>query len=111
MTNGVLWMEIVIVAGFVGLCPYTRKQILNAVGLDDYLVLFYPIYDAFVSTSSHSGLGRKSADIGDPHIYVTAAKYEIFSQVAGIMAIGVGKLAVGSLLLRIVRNKIQIIII
>lgn len=34
--------------------------------------------------------------------------YEVFSQVAGIMVIGVGKGAVGTFLLRIVRNKIQI---
>ncbi|GAB1209138.1 hypothetical protein APSETT445_007904 [Aspergillus pseudonomiae] len=34
--------------------------------------------------------------------------YEVFSQVAGIMVIGVGKWAVGTFLLRIVRNKIQI---
>lgn len=38
-------------------------------------------------------------------------KWELISQVAGLMAIGVGKLAVGWFLLRIVRNKVQIAII
>jgi len=33
--------------------------------------------------------------------------YEVFSQVAGLMVIGVGKCAVGVFLLRIVRNPIQ----
>ena len=33
--------------------------------------------------------------------------YEIFSQVAGLMAIGVGKCAVGVFLLRIVRHPIE----
>lgn len=37
MANGVLWMEVVIFAAFVGLRLYTRQQILNAVGVDDYL--------------------------------------------------------------------------
>lgn len=40
MTNAVLWVEVVIFALFVGLRLYTRKQILNSVGLDDYLVCF-----------------------------------------------------------------------
>ncbi len=41
-------------------------------------------------------------------VYFEAVKYELFSQVAGIMVIGVGKLAVGTFLLRIIRNKVQI---
>lgn len=49
--------------------------------------------------------------MGDPEAYFTALKYEIFSQVAGLMVIGVGKCAVGVFLLRIVRNKIQSIVI
>lgn len=57
---------------------------------------------------TYYGLGRLFADIGDPTIYFTAVKYELFSQVAGIMVIGIGKAAVGVFLLRIVRNKIQI---
>jgi len=40
MTNAVLWIEAVIFSFFVGLRLYTRKQILNSVGLDDYLVCF-----------------------------------------------------------------------
>lgn len=40
MTNAVLWIEAVIFAFFVGVRLYTRKQILNSVGLDDYLVCF-----------------------------------------------------------------------
>lgn len=39
MTNGVHWMELVIVAFFVGLRLYTRKAILNSVGLDDYITV------------------------------------------------------------------------
>lgn len=39
MTNAVLWVEAVIFAVFAGLRLYTRKHILNSVGLDDYLVL------------------------------------------------------------------------
>ena len=37
MTNGVLWMEVVLISVFVGLRLYTRHQIMNAVGIDDYL--------------------------------------------------------------------------
>jgi hypothetical protein len=48
------------------------------------------------------------ADVGNQEIYFTAVKYELFSQVAGLMVIGVGKAAVGMFLLRIVRNRIQI---
>jgi hypothetical protein len=39
MTNAVLWVEVVIFALFAGLRLYTRKCILNAIGLDDYLVI------------------------------------------------------------------------
>jgi hypothetical protein len=37
MVNGVLWMLVVVFALFVGLRLYTRHQILNAVGIDDWL--------------------------------------------------------------------------
>lgn len=40
MCNGVLWMEVVIFAVFVGLRLYTRQHILKAVGVDDYLCCF-----------------------------------------------------------------------
>lgn len=69
------------------------------------------VYTVFVTIASAYGLGRLFAEIGDPTIYFTAVKYELFSQVAGIMVIGVGKGAVGVFLLRIVRNAIQIWII
>lgn len=39
MTNAVLWVEVVIFAIFVALRLYTRKEILNAVGADDYLTV------------------------------------------------------------------------
>lgn len=39
MVNGVLWAEVVIFAFFVAVRLYTRKQILNAVGADDYLCI------------------------------------------------------------------------
>ncbi|KAJ5519625.1 hypothetical protein N7463_000078 [Penicillium fimorum] len=112
MTNAVLWVEVVVFALFVGLRLYTRKYILNSVGLDDYLVLIalalHTLYTVFVTIASVYGLGKLYADVGDPSIYFTAVKYELFSQVAGIMVIGVGKAAVGVFLLRIVRNRIQI---
>ncbi|KAE8350679.1 hypothetical protein BDV28DRAFT_159401 [Aspergillus coremiiformis] len=112
MTNAVLWAEVVVFAVFVALRLYTRKHILNALGLDDYLVslaLFLQIvYTAFVTAASLYGLGRRYADVDDARTYSTAVKYEVCSQVAGIMVIGVGKAAVGTFLLRIVRNKIHI---
>lgn len=49
MTNAVLWVEAVVFAVFVGLRLYTRKHILNSVGLDDYLVLI-----ALVRTTNHN---------------------------------------------------------
>lgn len=49
MINAVLWVEAVVFAVFVGLRVYTRKYILNSVGLDDYLVLI-----ALVRTTKHS---------------------------------------------------------
>jgi hypothetical protein len=131
MTNAILWVEVVVFAVFAGLRLYTRKYILNAIGLDDYLVIIalvrspnlivpfktdkikvlHILYTAFVTVATAYGLGRLFADVGDPVIYFTAVKYELFSQVAGLMVIGVGKGAVGLFLLRIVRNKFQIWII
>lgn len=66
------------------------------------------LYTAFITVASVYGLGKLYADVGDPVIYFTAVKYELFGQVAGIIAIGVGKAAVGVFLLRIVRNKTQV---
>lgn len=40
MTNAVLWLEAIVFSFFVGLRLYTRKQILNSIGIDDYLVCF-----------------------------------------------------------------------
>lgn len=134
MTNAVLWVEAVVFAVFVGLRLYTRKHILNSVGLDDYLALIalvrttnrnthrchalsnvlqvlHILYTAFVTEATVYGLGQLYADVGDPVIYFTAVKYELFSQVAGIMVIGVGKAAVGVFLLRIVRSRVQRVII
>lgn len=39
MVNGVLWTEAVLFALFVTLRLYTRKQILNAVGADDFICI------------------------------------------------------------------------
>ncbi|KAJ5920729.1 hypothetical protein N7454_009262 [Penicillium verhagenii] len=115
MTNAVLWLEAVIFSLLVALRLYTRKQILNSVGFDDYLVCFalvlHLLYTIFVTNATHYGLGQLYATVGDPTIYFTAVKYELFSQVAGLMVIGVGKAAVGAFLLRIVRNKIHIWVI
>ncbi|KAL2793286.1 hypothetical protein BJX66DRAFT_306446 [Aspergillus keveii] len=112
MVNGVLWMLVVVLALFVTLRFYTRHQILNAVGIDDWLCVtalaLHILYTIFVTIASVYGLGRLAADIGNMDIYFEAVKYEIFSQFAGIMLIGVGKCAVGMFLLRIIRNKIQI---
>lgn len=66
------------------------------------------LYTVFVTIATSYGLGRLFADVNDPASYIAATKYEVFSQVAGLMTIGIGKLAVGTFLLRIVRNKIQI---
>ncbi|KAL2811280.1 hypothetical protein BJX63DRAFT_285683 [Aspergillus granulosus] len=112
MVNAVLWVLVVILAVFVALRLFTRHQILNAVGVDDYLccsaLVLQILYTIFVTIATRYGLGRLAADIGNPAVYFEAVKYEIFSQFAGIMLIGVGKLAVGTFLLRIIRNKIQI---
>ncbi|KAJ0132342.1 FAD-linked oxidoreductase ZEB1 [Fusarium oxysporum f. sp. albedinis] len=111
MLNAVLWVQVVIFAIFVGLRLYTRSQILHSVGADDYLVVvalvFQIIYSAFVTAGTKYGLGRKFADIGNPDAYFRAVELEIYSQVAGLMVIGLGKCAVGIFLLRIVRNKFQ----
>jgi hypothetical protein len=39
MTNAILWLEVVIFGLFVALRLYTRKEILNSVGTDDYLAV------------------------------------------------------------------------
>ncbi|KAG6984989.1 hypothetical protein FocnCong_v004787 [Fusarium oxysporum f. sp. conglutinans] len=69
--------------------------------------VFQIIYSAFVTSGTKYGLGRKFADIGNPDAYFLAVELEIYSQVAGLMVIGLGKCAVGIFLLRIVRNKFQ----
>ncbi|KAM0329631.1 hypothetical protein ACHAPQ_006700 [Fusarium lateritium] len=111
MLNIVLWVQVVVFAVFVGLRLYTRSQILHSVGADDYLVLialiFQIIYSAFVTAGTKYGIGRKFDDIADPDAYFKAVELEVYSQVAGIMVIGLGKCAVGIFLLRIVRNKFQ----
>ncbi|KAJ5730044.1 uncharacterized protein N7483_004552 [Penicillium malachiteum] len=115
MTNAVLWVEVVIFTLFVVLRLYTRKKLLNSVGIDDYLVCFalvlHILYTVFVTIATRYGLGQLYATVGDAETYFTAVKYELFSQVAGLMVIGVGKAAVGMFLLRIVRNKIHIWVI
>ncbi|KAJ5232940.1 hypothetical protein N7468_005896 [Penicillium chermesinum] len=115
MVNGVLWAEAVIFAFFVSLRLFTRKVILNSVGADDWIsiicLLVHILYTIFVTIATGYGLGRLYEDVGDAATYVIAVKYEIFSQVAGLMAIGIGKWAVGTFLLRIVRNKYQIAMI
>lgn len=73
--------------------------------------LLYILYSIFVTIETAYGVGQSFATVGDPVIYFTAVKYELFSQVSGIMVIGVGKLVVGAFLLRIVRTRIQIVII
>jgi hypothetical protein len=65
------------------------------------------IYTIFVTIATQYGLGRLFADVGDAQVYSMAVMYEVFSQVAGLMVIGVGKCAVGVFLLRIVRHPIQ----
>ncbi|KAL4874089.1 hypothetical protein BDV12DRAFT_181942 [Aspergillus spectabilis] len=99
MVNGVPWIEVIVFAVFVGLRLYTRHQIFNAVGIGNYLCLIcqdedadvpqalHILYTIFVTIASHYGLGRLAAEF------------------AGIMVIGVGKLAVGMFLLRIILNK------
>jgi hypothetical protein len=74
----------------------------------DILQALHILYTIFVTIASVFGLGRLSGDVGNLDIYFEAVKYEIFSQFAGIMVIGIGKCAVGMFLLRIIRNKIQI---
>ncbi|KAM7196143.1 hypothetical protein V8F20_007178 [Naviculisporaceae sp. PSN 640] len=111
MVNGVLWAHVVIFGVFVVLRLYTRVSVLQMVGVDDYLTVFafllHILYTIFVSVATKYGLGRLFADVGNPDVYWTAVMYEVFSQVAGLMAIGVGKLAVGTFLLRIVVSPIQ----
>ncbi|KAM0549537.1 hypothetical protein ACHAPJ_009353 [Fusarium lateritium] len=111
MINAVLWVQVVIFAVFVGLRLYTRAKILHSVGADDYLVIvalvFQIIYSAFVTAGTQYGLGRKFAEVGNPDAYFKAVEMEIYSQVAGLMVIGLGKCAVGIFLLRIVRNPYQ----
>jgi hypothetical protein len=75
------------------------------------LQLLQIVYTIFVHIATGYGLGQLFAELGDPQAYSTALMYEIFSQVAGLMMIGVGKCAVGAFLLRIVTNKIQIYVL
>lgn len=88
---------------------------MNNVGWDDYLALaalvVHIVYTILVHIATGYGLGRLFADVGDPAVYFTAVKWEVFSQVAGLAAIGIGKCSVAVFLLRIVRNKLQIFII
>ncbi|CAG1969855.1 unnamed protein product [Fusarium graminearum] len=111
MLNAVLWVQVVISLVFVGLRIYTRSRILHSVGPDDYLVMaaliLQIIYSAFVTAGTKYGVGRRFNDIGNPDAYFKAVELEVYSQVAGILLIGVGKCAVGIFLLRIVRNRFQ----
>lgn len=66
MTNGVLWMMAIITAVFVALRLYTRHQILNAVGVDDYLCFL-----ALVSKDHHKV--PLVVDSTDANVYATSA--------------------------------------
>ncbi|KAF5660720.1 integral membrane protein pth11 [Fusarium denticulatum] len=70
------------------------------IGADDYLVIsalvFQIIYSAFVTAGTKYGLGRRFADIGNPDAYFRVVEPEIYSQMAGLMVIGLGKCAVES---------------
>ncbi|KAL3477929.1 hypothetical protein BJX99DRAFT_256899 [Aspergillus californicus] len=96
MINGVLWVEAVIFRVFVGHRLYTRHQILNAVGIDDYLCCIAldqeteyrrpstsSTYTIFVTIASTYGLDQLAADVGNQSIYFEAVKYEILSQFMG----------------------------
>ncbi|RGP65176.1 hypothetical protein FLONG3_9316 [Fusarium longipes] len=111
MLNAVLWVQVVVALVFVVLRLYTRSQILHSIGPDDYLVLLalilQIIYSAFVTAGTKYGVGRRFNDIGNPDAYFKAVELEVYSQVAGLLLIGVGKCAVGIFLLRIVRNRFQ----
>ena len=50
MTNAVLWVLVVILAIFVALRLYTRKQILNSIGADDYLTVLALVRNNELST-------------------------------------------------------------
>lgn len=54
MVNGILWAEVVITAVFVGLRLYTRKEILNAVGADDYLCILALVSPAYPAGSPYT---------------------------------------------------------
>ncbi|KAK3331775.1 hypothetical protein B0T19DRAFT_380295 [Cercophora scortea] len=111
MVNAVLWVHVVIFVVFVGLRLYTRVAVLKSAGADDYLIalamVLHIIYTIFVTIATTYGLGQLFLDVGDPDAYFTAVKFEVFSQVAGLLAIGVGKCAVGVFLLRIVLYPVQ----
>lgn len=64
MINGVLWAEVVIFAVFVGLRLYTRKQILNSVGADDYLVVVALVSATITNLPS---LCDNQRDTGSPY--------------------------------------------
>lgn len=111
MVNTVMWLHVVVFAVFVALRLYTRICMLKTVGWDDYLValafVLHVLYTIFVTIGTKYGLGRLFADVNNPEVYFTAVMYEVFSQVAGLMAIGVGKCAVGVFLLRLVVTRVQ----
>ncbi|KAL4788958.1 hypothetical protein BDV19DRAFT_397674 [Aspergillus venezuelensis] len=97
MVNAVLWVEAIIFAVFVGLRLYTRHRVLNAVGIDEYICCFalvlHLLYTIFVSVATKYGLGRLKDNINNYPIYVEAVKYEICSQVAGILLMGLIQMA------------------
>ncbi|KAB5533538.1 hypothetical protein GE09DRAFT_1291621 [Coniochaeta sp. 2T2.1] len=78
-----------------------RKKSTEATSKPNVLQILYTV---FVTIATKYGLGRFFADIGNADVYSTTVVYKVFSQVAGLMVIGVGKCAVGVFLLRIVRN-------
>ncbi|KAH9886350.1 hypothetical protein F4778DRAFT_477734 [Xylariomycetidae sp. FL2044] len=112
MLNAILWTVLVVGALFVGARVYTRKAILRSVGWDDYLIVLTVViqilYTVFIHIGTGYGIGRSFADVGSPQTYSEAVMWEVFSQVAGLAMIGIGKCSVAMFLLRIVRNKIQV---
>ena len=111
MVNAILWVHVVVFAVFAALRLYIRFSLLKSAGPDDYLVAFtlvlHILYTIFISVATKYGLGRLFADVGNPDVYWTAVMWEVFGQVAGLLAIGAGKCAVGVFLLRIVFSRVQ----
>ncbi|KAK1996459.1 hypothetical protein LX36DRAFT_722980 [Colletotrichum falcatum] len=103
-----MWSLTALVAVFCGLRIYTRRFVLEAVGIDDHVFSFAFIllcfYTVFITVSALYGFGQNMNDIQDPNHQAMALLFEAIGQTFAVIGMAVAKWSLGLFLLRLVQT-------